>query len=38
MVKAEAKHGLQNNKEIAEVVNRSENKVKLFKAFFFPPG
>lgn len=38
MVKVKVKHGLQNNKEIVEVLNRSENKMKIFKAFFFPPG
>lgn len=35
MAKEKVKYGLQNDKEIVEVLDRSENKMEIFKVFFF---
>lgn len=38
MVKEKVKYGLQNDKEIVEVLDRSENKMEISEVLFVLPG
>lgn len=38
IAKDKVKYGLQNDKEIVEVLDRSENKMEIFRVSFFLPG